>query len=377
MKLAFYAPMKPPDHPTPSGDRRMGRLLWKALENAGFDLELVSRLRSLETSGDAAIQAGNERKGRVEAERLVTAWRADPAQMPEGWFTYHVYHKSPDWIGPYVCEKLNIPYFIAEASHAPKQANGPWKPGYDAAARAITQAACVFHMTNLDGACLKSLIADDSQLVFLPPFLDTEAFLTEANENVRVEDLVVAAGGQRDKKNLLAVAMMRSGDKFMSYEQIGLMLPLLKTDDWQLLIVGDGDRREDIEKLLSPFVDRIVYLGQQPSSILPAVYRFADVYVWPAHGEAYGMAFLEAQVCGLPVVAGKIRGVPDVVKDGQTGLLTEEGDFGAFAEAVDFLLASLSVRGKMSEAAHQFVRSERGLEKAAKTLKHYIGKVLK
>lgn len=231
-------------------------------------------------------------------------------------------------------------------------------------------------MTTLDGACLKPLIAENNQLVFLPPFLDAEAFLDTAGENVTAEDLVVRAGGQRGRKNLLAVAMMRSGDKFVSYEQLRSTLPLLKTEDWQLLIVGDGERREDIEALLLPFVDRIVYLGKQPAATLPAFYKFADVYVWPAHGEAYGMAFLEAQVCGLPIVAGKIRGVPDVVKEGQTGLLTEEGDFGAFAEAVDFLLASFSVREEMSRAAQQFVRSDRGIDKATETLKHYIGQVL-
>lgn len=376
MKLAFYAPMKPPDHPTPSGDRRMGRLLWKALEHAGFDLELVSTFRSLETSGDVQAQIKNEREGRLEADRLIELWRATPSKIPAGWFTYHVYHKSPDWIGPYVCEALNIPYFIAEASHAPKQANGPWKLGYDAAAKAISQAACVFHMTTLDGACLKPLIADTDRLVFLPPFLDTKVFLDAAEETVNTEDLVVNAGGQRGKKNMLAVAMMRSGDKFVSYEQLRSILPRLKTEDWQLLIVGDGDRRDDIEKLLSPFAGRVVYLGQQPAAVLPAFYRFADVYVWPAYGEAYGMAFLEAQICGLPIVAGKIRGVPDVVKDRQTGLLTPEGDFEAFAETVDFLLASFSVREEMSQAAQRFVQSERGIEKAAETLKHYIGQVL-
>lgn len=376
MKLAFYAPMKPPDHPTPSGDRRMGRLLWKALENAGFDLELVSRLRSLETQGDATAQADHKTKGRAEAERLIELWQADPSKKPKGWFTYHVYHKSPDWIGPYVCEELEIPYFIAEASHAPKQANGPWRQGYEAAAKAISQASCVFHMTTLDGVCLKPLIADKNQLIFLPPFLDTNTFLGAAEKKINAEDIVVSAGGQRGKKNMLAVAMMRSGDKFISYEQLQSVLPRLKTEDWQLLVVGDGDRRDDIEMLLSPFAGRVVYLGLQPAANLQAFYRFADVYVWPAHGEAYGMAFLEAQICGLPIVAGNIRGVPDVVKDGQTGLLTPEGDFEAFAKAVDFLLSTFPVRKEMALAAQQFVRSERGIEKAAETLKHYMGEVL-
>lgn len=377
MKIAFYAPMKAPDHPTPSGDRRMGRLLWKALELAGYDLELVSTFRSLDTTGDTEIQLENERQGRIEADRLIKAWRADPAAAPKGWFSYHVYHKSPDWIGPYVCESLNIPYFIAEASHAPKQADGPWKSGYEAAIAAIKQAACVFHMTTLDGACLEPLVTMPNELVLLPPFLDTEVFLGDAEAGIDAEVLVLEAGGQPGRKNLLVVAMMRSGDKYVSYEQLAAALPLLQDENWQLLVIGDGKRRADIETLLCPLDKKAIYLGQQTVSHLPAFYRFADLYIWPAHGEAYGMAFLEAQACGLPVVAGKIRGVPDVVKDGQTGLLTPEGDIKAFAETVDFLLTSFDIREEMSEAAAAFVKKERSIDKAAETLQKHIARAIK
>ena len=63
-----------------------------------------------------------------------------------------------------------------------------------------------------------------------------------------------------------------------------------------------------------------------------------DLYLWPAINEAYGMAFLEAQAAGLPVVAGRTGGVPAVVADGVTGLLTPIGDAAAFAGAVARLL---------------------------------------
>ena len=59
---------------------------------------------------------------------------------------------------------------------------------------------------------------------------------------------------------------------------------------------------------------------------LPAIYASADLYLWPAINEAYGMAFLEAQAAGLPVVAGRTGGVPAVVADGVTGVLTPIGD---------------------------------------------------
>ena len=60
----------------------------------------------------------------------------------------------------------------------------------------------------------------------------------------------------------------------------------------------------------------------------------ADLYLWPAINEAYGMAFLEAQAAGLPVIAGRTGGVPAVVAADETGLLTPVGDAHAFAAAV-------------------------------------------
>ncbi|PHQ70373.1 MAG: glycosyl transferase family 1 [Sneathiella sp.] len=372
MKLAFYAPMKSPNHPVPSGDRRMGRLLWQALEKAGFELDLASDFRSFDKSGDPELHQLNKQKGAAEAERLLTKWQASPAEAPQGWFTYHLYHKAPDWIGPIVSAALDIPYFIAEASHAPKRATGPWQMGYDAAAEAIRSAAAVFHMTTLDGACLGAVVEDKSKLVFLPPFLDVSAFLAAADWTIDVAAEIKKAGGQQDKQNLLSVAMMRDGDKLQSYRQLGTALAMLKNDDWQLLVIGDGEQRRTVEQLLAPLADKAVFLGIRPAEQLPVFYDAADLYVWPAHGEAYGMAFLEAQSCGLPVVAGNIRGVPDVVHDQITGLLTPEGDFPAFAAGIGELLGDMQRRQKMAAAAREFVAEERGISGVVDILKNRI-----
>ena len=135
MRIAFYAPLKPPDHPVPSGDRRMARLLVAAMEAAGHEVELANRLRSRDAEGDEDRQSRLAKIGRARAERLLRRFVARPkSARPDLWFTYHVYYKAPDWIGPRVADGLAIPYVVAEASVANKRAGGPWNAGHEASA---------------------------------------------------------------------------------------------------------------------------------------------------------------------------------------------------------------------------------------------------
>ena len=72
--------------------------------------------------------------------------------------------------------------------------------------------------------------------------------------------------------------------------------------------------------------DRVRFAGLIPEEALPPVYAAADLYVWPALREAYGLAMLEAQAAGLPVVAGQEGGVAEVVADGRSGVLAAPRD---------------------------------------------------
>ena len=98
-----------------------------------------------------------------------------------------------------------------------------------------------------------------------------------------------------------------------------------------------------------------------PLSELAGVYAAADLYVWPACNEAYGMALLEAQAAGVPVVAGREGGVADVVADGATGLLVEPRAPAAFAAAVRSLLLDPARRRAMGAAAQARVLARHDL----------------
>jgi glycosyltransferase involved in cell wall biosynthesis len=84
--------------------------------------------------------------------------------------------------------------------------------------------------------------------------------------------------------------------------------------------------------------------------------------------EAYGMALLEAQAAGVPVVSCNTRGVPDVVLDGRTGILVRYGDEGAFAEALRELLTDSARRRALGTEAARYVGAERSLERASARL---------
>ena len=101
---------------------------------------------------------------------------------------------------------------------------------------------------------------------------------------------------------------------------------------------------------------------------MPSIYGSGAIYAWPGYGEAYGLAYLEAQAAGLPVVAQDIDGVPGVVRDGETGMLTPAGDTGAFADAIATLLGDASLRRSMSQAARRFVFEERSFDVASARL---------
>ena len=80
------------------------------------------------------------------------------------------------------------------------------------------------------------------------------------------------------------------------------------------------------------------------------------------------MALLEAQSSGLPVVAGDSGGVSEIVRDGKTGLLCQEGDAGSFARAVDRLLDDNKQRCDMGKASLSVCANEHGFNNAARRL---------
>ena len=360
MRALFHAPLKPPDHPQPSGDREMARLLVRTLTAAGLEVEVPTGFRSYDGSGDPARQHRIAAAGARLAQELIGRLaQRPPEERPSLWFTYHLYHKAPDHLGPAVAAALGIPYVVAEASYAPKQAGGPWAPGHAAAAAPIAAADRVLCLNAGDAQCVRPLLADPARLVPFPPFIDAAPYGRARRRQTTLRSrLRQRLGITDDTPLLLCVAMMRPGDKLASYRVLARALARLGRHRWYLVVAGDGPAAGRVRRALAPLGGRVALLGRMAEARLPALYAASDVFVWPAVREAFGLVFLEAQAAGLPVVAGHTGGVPDIVAHGRGGLLTPVGDDRAFAAAVARLLDAPAGRRAMGAwGAHRVQRA--------------------
>ena len=360
MRIAFYAPMKPPGHRVPSGDRAMARLLMATLAGMGHTVTLASSLRCYDGTGDGKRQHELARRAIAQAQHLAEAWRHAP---PDLWFTYHLYHKAPDHLGPRVAGALGLPYVVAEPSVAPRQRRGPWAAGFALSLAALARADALLPVTSEDAAGLIAAGIPAERVVPLAPFLDTGPHerVRRAGQRRR---LAAQWGLDPHRPWAVVVAMMRPGDKLASYRVLGQALPEMG-GEFELVVVGDGPCRSAVAGLLG---GRAHMVGRVAPRSLPGLLGACDLFLWPAVNEAYGMALLSAQAAGLPVVAGRARGVPEIVVHGKTGLLAPEGDAAAFAEAAVTLLADPRRRAAMGAAAAEHVRMHHGIPAAEQAL---------
>jgi len=357
MRVLLHTPLKPPDSPLPSGDREMARGLARLLRRLGHRvvMPVLSRVAAGVPKPEAHLAL--QRRARAQATRLISRWHALPPRHPERfdlWFTYHCYYRKPDWLGPLVTRALGIPYVIAEASHAPRRAQGATRLGHRAVERALAAADLVLTVNPRDVAGVKARLRPGARQRWLPPFIDVAPFGTSRVRN--------------EPPLLLSVGMMRTRDKLESYRVLAEAFAHLRDHSWKAVLVGDGPARAEVEALMAPFGDRVRFAGAVPHHELPALYAAADLYLWPAINEAYGMAFLEAQAAGLPVVAGRTGGVPAVVAHGITGLLAPIGDVEAFAAAVRRLLDDPAERTRLGAAAALRVASHHDERAAARAM---------
>jgi glycosyltransferase involved in cell wall biosynthesis len=125
----------------------------------------------------------------------------------------------------------------------------------------------------------------------------------------------------------------------------------------EVLLAGDGPARERLEDLTAELrIDSVVrFLGEIAHEEVPAVLQRFDIFAMPSTWEGFGVAALEASAMQLPIIASDIHGIPDVVINGETGILTPPRDVEAIAGAMSRLMEDADLRRTMGAAGRAFV----------------------
>lgn len=334
----------------------MARQIIRLFEGLGHEVAVVSRFTS--RMSDPDVLPALATTATAEQERVAASLEA---WGPALWFTYHLYYRAPDLIGPVSATRLGIPYVAAEASHAPRRLEGLWADAERASMRGLQAAKVLLALTRRDAAGLARCPGISAAISDFPPFL---AEIGQPNAMAR---------GHADRVRLVCVAMMRRNKKLHSYQVLAQALARLGSARWELRIIGDGPMRAEVEAAFAGFDDgQIHFAGARSADDVRHELARADIFVWPGVGEAYGMAFLEAQERGLPVVAMNSGGVSSVVAHGVSGLLTPEHDLDAFAQALDTLIADSDLRQTMGEKARTMVLARHGPAVASERLREAI-----
>lgn len=164
-------------------------------------------------------------------------------------------------------------------------------------------------------------IAEDKVVMLHPSFNPTE-FHTGPKPSYLLKRYDV-----EERTIFLTLARLDSQERYKGFDEVIEILPALLAEIPNLVYVIAGDG-QDKERLKNKVValglhDKVIFTGFVSEDEKEDHYRLADVFVMPGRGEGFGIVYLEAMACGIPVVASKADGSRDAVRDGQLGILVD------------------------------------------------------
>jgi glycosyltransferase involved in cell wall biosynthesis len=354
MNICFYAPFKPLGHQSPSGDLVTATGIFGFLAAHGHELVPASSLRCRWIFWKPWLWP----RLLWERRQVVRRFKANPCDL---WFSYHSYYKAPDLLGPAAARRMRVPYVLFQGIFSTKRRRDlKTLPGFLLNRRTLLAARHVFTNKTVDLRNLKRLIPEERITYVAPGLRPAEfSFNPDARAQLRRE------WGAGDDPVVLSVAMFRPGVKT---EGLGWVIRtcgelLGRGRRFSLVIVGHGKERRGLMKLAETAAPgRIRFAGQVPRSELFRYYSAADLFVFPGIQESLGMVYLEAQSCGLPVVAFDNAGTPEAIQNGRTGRLVPLFDGPRFAEAIDRLITDPDLRRQWGENAKAYVREFHDLD---------------
>ncbi len=141
-------------------------------------------------------------------------------------------------------------------------------------------------------------------------------------------------------------------------------------ENYKLLIAGEGEDREKLTALVAEknLARRITFLGNKSHDELPEILRASDIFCRPSLSEGLGNAFLEAMAAGLPIIGTPVGGIPDFLKDGETGIFCHVRNPESIAKAVQRIQTEPGLKEKLIARGSSLVAERFGWDGIAKKI---------
>ncbi len=170
---------------------------------------------------------------------------------------------------------------------------------------------------------------------------------------IKNEEFVIITVSRLVKKNAIEDILKAVAD------------PRMQSIDYKLLIIGTGELEKRLKNLVADLglQDKVNFLGFVDYQDLPKYFKISNVFVRPSLSEGLGNAFLEAMAAGLPVIATPVGGIPDFLRDGQTGLFCKVGDPKSIVEKFIEIYQNQDLKNKLIENGKKLVKEKYDWEK--------------
>ena len=214
-------------------------------------------------------------------------------------------------------------------------------------------------------------IKNDLPVKVIPNGVDLKTFSQQFSYG-ELSDLEKSLNIQPDDKVIISVSrLVPKNGLDLLIEAFHVLNSKLKIENLKLLIIGEGNLEKKLKLQVKSFglEEVIVFIGLVKNNDLARYLKISDVFVRPSRSEGLGIAFLEAMAGGVPIIGPKIGGIPDFLKDRQTGLFCSL-DPEDIARKISILLENSVLRGEIIKKAGQLVEEKYDWDKISEKFRN-------
>jgi len=276
-------------------------------------------------------------------------------------------HSSTDsWLTALACKTLSKPPAMIRLRHisSPVANNPPTRWLYSRASdHIVTTGQCIRNQLIQDNGI------EDERIISIPTGIDLERF--------KPGDKAAARGRLGLPESDLIVGIVATLRSWKGHNYLVEAFSRLNRSDVQLVIVGDGPQRRMLEAMVQTHgIDsQTTFAGNQADPV--PWFQALDVFALPSYAnEGVPQALMQAMACGLPVVGGAVGGLPEIIAEGQSGLLVPPRDASALAAALKRLLSDRRLRERLGSGACVEAQRRFGLDTMLDGMESVLARVL-